>query len=112
MIITERRLENIAKGFLSPDKLTEPFIILRTHEKLCKKEEGMWCYTFVWGNVITNDHQIVDSIDVSPDIARKLIKIYDMKVVKKDRGGEVYEQPLSPFKKKFPKTVKTHQRYN
>lgn len=112
MIVTETRLENIANGYLAPERLDEPFVIIRTHERLGKIKEGCWCYTFVWGNKITRDNQIVDSLDIEPKTAKKLIKIYNMQVAKEDNGNRLYEQPANPFKKKFPCWIETKRGYN
>lgn len=105
MVITETRLKNIANGYVPADKLAEPFVILRTHERMRRLDEGVWCYTFVWGNLITPDNEIVSSLDLEPKTAKKLIKLYGMEVVKQTEDGQVYEMPGCPFARKFNKTA-------
>ena len=105
MIVTETRLENIANGYLDPDRLSEPFIITRTHNSLIHSEdgskEGSWAYSFIWGKKFTRDNEIDKTLDITPQLAKKLIKIYEMHVAHKSIDGQIYEMPGEPFKKNF-----------
>lgn len=101
MVITETRLQNIANGYLSPDKLDKPFIITRVHNTLSKNKEGCWIYSFIWGRSYNRNNDIDESIDIEPNLAKKLIKIYNMSVVHECKSGQIYEKPGTPFKKNF-----------
>ena len=105
MVITETRLENIANGYIDPDKLTEPFIITRCHNSLLRSDdgskEGTWCYSFIWGKKFTKDDEIDKTLDITPQLAKKLIKIYEMSVAHKSIDGQIYEMPGNPYKNSF-----------
>lgn len=105
MIVTETRLENIANGYLDPEKLDEPFIITRCHNSFANSEdeskEGTWSYSFIWGKKFNRNNEIDKTIDITPKLAKKLIKIYEMHVAHKLSNGQIYEMPGEPFKKNF-----------
>lgn len=101
MIVTETRLENIANGYLDPEKLNEPFIITRTHNCLIKSKEGCWAYSFIWGKKFGRDDEIKGTLDISPSLAKKLIKIYKMGIAHQSADGQIYEMPGNPYKNNF-----------
>lgn len=101
MIVTETRLFNIANGYLDPDRLNEPFIITRTHNRLIRSKEGCWAYSFIWGKKFGRDDEIKGTLDISPALAKKLIKIYNMSVAHKNSDGQIYEMPGNPYKNSF-----------
>ena len=101
MVITETRLNNIANGYLDPDRLDQPFIITRVHNKMVKRKEGSWAYTFIWGSKFNKDDEIDEMIDIEPRIAKKLIDIYGMTVAHQTEDGQVYEMPGTPYRKSF-----------
>ena len=101
MVITETRLNNIANGYIDPDKLNMPFIITRTHNKMIRSSEGSWAYSFIWGKKYNKDNEIDGMLDIEPRTAKKLIKLYNMTVAHQTEDGQIYEMSGNPYKRNF-----------
>lgn len=103
MVITETRLENIANGYLDPDKLDSPFIITRTHNSLRRSTEGegCWVYSFIWGRKFNREFEIDETLEIAPRTAKKLIKIYNMTIAHQTEDGQIYEMTGNPYRDFF-----------